>query len=91
MDSRTGPLIVAHATARAPPVLEPVAPPPVRALFALEVLGFCVRAHMHRMRSFLLRSRLLGMTLGALGREVGIAPVFAFLATNIFLPYTVLE
>ena len=54
MDSRTGPLIVAHAAARAPPVLEPVAPPPVRASFALEVLGFCVRAHMHRLRSFLL-------------------------------------
>lgn len=46
--------------------LEPVRQSPVRSSFTLEILSFCVRAHVHRMKFFLLRSRLLGTVLKVL-------------------------
>ena len=35
----------------------------IRSSFAVELLSFCVRAHLHRMKFFLLRSRVLGSVL----------------------------
>lgn len=35
----------------------------IRSSFAVEMLSFCVRAHLHRMKFFLLRSRVLGNVL----------------------------
>jgi len=46
--------------------LEVVRRSPVRSSFTLEILSFCVRAHVHRMKFFLLRSRLLGTVLKVL-------------------------
>ena len=47
-------------------LVERVASCPVRSSLALEVLGFCVRAHVHRMKFFALRTRLLGAILDIL-------------------------
>ena len=47
----------------------PIEPCPVRASFTLEILCFCVRAHVHRMKFFVLRSRMLSNILKVLGRH----------------------
>ena len=48
-----------------------------RSSFAIELIGFCVRPHMHRMKSFLLRSRVLGNILRLLA-----PPVFIYESTS---------
>ena len=50
-------------------IFSQVKPCPVRSSFTLEIVSFCVRAHVHRMKFFLLRSRLLGTILKILGRK----------------------
>jgi len=50
-------------------LVNPVRPSPVRSSFTLEILSFCVRAHVHRMKFFLLRTRLLGTILKILGQD----------------------
>ena len=47
-------------------IIEPCA---VRASFILEILCFCVRAHVHRMKFFVLKSRMLSNILKLLGRH----------------------
>ena len=39
----------------------------VRASFAIEILSFCVRAHVYRMKFYVLRSRVLGTVVSLLG------------------------
>ena len=50
-----------------PPGYAEVRPSPVRSYFALVALAFCVGSHVHKMKFFLIRERLLGSALGALG------------------------
>jgi protein phosphatase-4 regulatory subunit 3 len=50
-------------------LLRPIESCPVRASSTLEIISFCVRAHIHRMKFFILRSRLLGVILGTLSQE----------------------
>ena len=47
--------------------IKTVPPCAVRASFAIEILSFCVRAHVYRMKFYVLRSRVLGTILGLLG------------------------
>ena len=47
--------------------MKTVPPCAVRASFAIEILSFCVRAHVYRMKFYVLRSRVLGTILGLLG------------------------
>jgi len=47
--------------------MKSVPPRAVRASFAIEILSFCVRAHVYRMKFYVLRSRVLGTILGLLG------------------------
>ncbi|KAL7431810.1 hypothetical protein ACHAXM_005183 [Skeletonema potamos] len=49
--------------------LTSVAGCPVRASFTLEILSFCVRAHVYRMKFFILRTRLLGTILKRLSHK----------------------
>ena len=44
-------------------LLRTIEPCHVRASFTLEILCFCVRAHVHRMKFFMLRTRILGIIL----------------------------
>mmetsp|Transcript_15100 Transcript_15100/g.32563 ORF Transcript_15100/g.32563 Transcript_15100/m.32563 type:complete len:1620 (-) Transcript_15100:311-5170(-) len=46
--------------------LNNVPPCAVRSSFAVEILSFCVRAHVYRMKFYVLRSRVLGTILGLL-------------------------
>ena len=48
------------------PLLRKVPLCAIRSSFAVELLSFCVRAHLHRMKFFLLRSRVLGSVLSLL-------------------------
>ena len=50
--------------------IKTVPPCAVRASFAIEILSFCVRAHVYRMKFYVLRSRVLGTILGLLGPNV---------------------
>ena len=50
------------------PLLCPVAKNAVRSSFAVELLTFCVRAHLYRMKCYLLRSRILGNVLKILNK-----------------------
>ncbi len=52
-----------------PSLFCPIAPCPVRASFTLEILCFCARAHVHRMKFFVLRSRMLMNIVRMLGRH----------------------
>jgi hypothetical protein len=45
------------------PILEMVPACAIRSSFAVELLSFCVRAHLYRMKCYLLRSRVLGNVL----------------------------
>jgi hypothetical protein len=45
------------------PLLGLVPPCAIRNSFAVELLSFCVRAHLYRMKCYLLRSRVLGNVL----------------------------
>ena len=51
------------------PLLRPIESCPVRASSTLEIISFCVRTHIHRMKFFILRSRLLGVILDTLCQE----------------------
>jgi protein phosphatase-4 regulatory subunit 3 len=53
------------------PLLRVVSPCAIRSSFAVELLSFCVRAHLHRMKFFLLRSRVLGSVLRLLKPSKG--------------------
>ena len=53
------------------PLLRLVSPCAIRSSFAVELLSFCVRAHLHRMKFFLLRSRVLGSVLRLLKPSKG--------------------
>lgn len=44
-------------------IIKTIEPCHVRSSFTLEILSFCVRAHVHRMKFFLLRTRVLGTIL----------------------------
>lgn len=44
-------------------LLQPIMSCHIRSSFTLEILSFCVRAHIHRMKFFLLKTRLLGAIL----------------------------
>eukprot|EP00970_Alexandrium_tamarense_P002838 scaffold398_cov198-Alexandrium_tamarense.AAC.2 len=46
-----------------------VPPCAIRAAFTLEILSFCVRAHVYRMKLFVLRTRLLGTILKIVGQK----------------------
>ena len=48
------------------PLLRQVPMSAIRGSFAVELLSFCVRAHLYRMKCYLLRSRVLGNVLKAL-------------------------
>jgi protein phosphatase-4 regulatory subunit 3 len=50
------------------PFLRPVAVSAIRSSFAVELLSFCVRAHLYRMKFFMLKSRVLGSVLELLRR-----------------------
>ena len=50
------------------PFLRPVPASALRSSFAVELLSFCVRAHLYRMKFFLLKSRVLGSVLDLLRR-----------------------
>ena len=50
------------------PFLRPVPDCAIRTSFAVELLSFCVRAHLYRMKFFLLKSRVLGSVLEVLPR-----------------------
>ena len=54
-----------------PSLLRPIEPCPVRASSTLEIISFCVRAHVHRMKFFMLRTRLLGIILTTLRQKEG--------------------
>ncbi|KAL3778417.1 hypothetical protein ACHAW5_005438 [Stephanodiscus triporus] len=54
-----------------PSLLRPIEPCPVRASFTLEIIIFCVRAHIHRMKFFMLRTRSLGIILKTLRQIEG--------------------
>ena len=54
-----------------PSFLRPIEPCPVRASSTLEIISFCVRAHVHRMKFFMLRTRLLGIILTTLRQKEG--------------------
>lgn len=54
-----------------PSLLRPIEPCPVRASSTLEIISFCVRAHVHRMKFFMLRTRLLGTILTTLRQKEG--------------------
>jgi protein phosphatase-4 regulatory subunit 3 len=45
------------------PLLQTVAPNSIRSSFGIELLSFCVRTHLYRMKMFLLRSKVLGSVL----------------------------
>jgi protein phosphatase-4 regulatory subunit 3 len=47
----------------ADPFLRPAAFSAIRSSFAVELLSFCVRAHLYRMKFFMLKSRVLGSVL----------------------------
>jgi hypothetical protein len=49
----------------------------VRASFTLEILSFCVRAHVYRMKFFILRTRLLGTILKELSQKASHPPQVA--------------
>lgn len=49
------------------PMLHTVPACAIRSSFAVELLSFCVRAHMHRTKFFLLKSRVLGSIMKLLG------------------------
>ena len=51
------------------PQLKQIAFCPVRLSFTIELLSFCVRAHLCRMKSFLLKSRVMGNVLQLLKRH----------------------
>lgn len=53
------------------PYLRPVQGCAMRDSFAVELLSFCVRAHLYRMKFFLLKSRVLGNVLELLRRPSG--------------------
>jgi len=44
-------------------IFEPIHPCSVRASFTFEIISFSIRAHVHRMKFFMLRTRLLGAIL----------------------------
>lgn len=52
-----------HGVPPSDPFLKAVPTCAVRCSFAVELLSFCVRAHLYRMKFFLLRSRVLGNVL----------------------------
>lgn len=52
-----------HGTTKDEILLRTVSPCSTRASFAVELLSFCVRAHLYRMKFYLLRSRVLGSVL----------------------------
>jgi Component of IIS longevity pathway SMK-1 len=56
------------------PLLKTIGVCAIRSSFAVELLSFCVRAHLYRMRLFLLKSRVLGSVLKLL-RPQGSFPV----------------
>jgi hypothetical protein len=51
------------------PLLRLVPKNPIRCSFAVELLSFCVRAHLYRMKCYLLRSRVLGNVLKVLNKS----------------------
>jgi hypothetical protein len=51
------------------PLLRLVPKNPIRSSFAVELLSFCVRAHLYRMKCYLLRSRVLGNVLRVLNKS----------------------
>jgi protein phosphatase-4 regulatory subunit 3 len=53
------------------PLVKTVAPCAIRASFAVELLSFCIRAHMHRMKFFLIRSRVMDNVLKFLRPSYG--------------------
>ena len=59
-----------------PPLLKPIEPCPVRASSSLEIISFCVRAHVHRMKFFMLRTRSLGIILKTLSQKEGPSVIF---------------
>jgi protein phosphatase-4 regulatory subunit 3 len=50
------------------PFLRPVTNNAVRSSFVVELLSFCVRAHLYRMKCYLLRSRIMGSVLKVLNK-----------------------
>lgn len=50
------------------PLLRPVQKNAVRSSFAVDLLNFCVRAHLYRMKCYMLRSRILGNVLKILNQ-----------------------
>jgi Component of IIS longevity pathway SMK-1 len=56
-----------HGATKKDILLRIVSPCSTRASFAVELLSFCVRAHLYRMKFYLLRSRVLGSVLKLLG------------------------
>ena len=54
-----------------PSLLRPIESCPVRASSTLEIISFCVRAHVHRMKFFMLRTRSLGIILTTLRQREG--------------------
>lgn len=52
-----------HGVTKGDSLLKTVEPCAIRGSFAVELLSFCVRAHLYRMKFFLLRSRVLGSIL----------------------------
>ena len=52
-----------RGVSRTDTLLRTVPPCSIRGSFAVELLSFCVRAHLYRMKFFLLRSRVLGNVL----------------------------
>eukprot|EP00986_Skeletonema_menzelii_P004530 scaffold1545_cov124-Skeletonema_menzelii.AAC.13 len=59
-----------HCSASEEKSLTSVAVCAVRSSFTLEILSFCVRAHVYRMKFFILRTRLLGTILKMLCQKV---------------------
>ena len=59
-----------------PSLLRPVEPCPVRASSSLEIISFCVRAHVHRMKFFMLRTQSLGIILKTLSQNEGPSVMF---------------
>ncbi|KAL3770993.1 hypothetical protein ACHAWO_003308 [Cyclotella atomus] len=49
--------------------LRPIPPCAIRLSFTLEILSFCVRAHIYRMKLYVLRTRLLSTTLKILSHK----------------------
>lgn len=57
-----------HGHVKEEPFLVLVPKNAIRSSFAVELLSFCARAHLYRMKCYLLRSRILGNILKVLGK-----------------------